>query len=63
MKIFCCPVCMGRQDVPFGFYIAETNLDGFDFYPETTMITYESQAIAKPQKCKTCDGKGFIVIE
>ncbi len=54
---------MGRQDVPFGFYIAETNLDGFDFYPETTMITYESQRTAKPQKCKTCDAKGFIVIE
>ena len=63
MKIFCCPVCMGRCDVPFGFYVSDVTLTEFDFYSNTQNITFESQKTAKPQQCKTCDGKGFIVIE
>ena len=54
---------MGRRDVPYGFYIAEATLDGFDFYTGTSNITYESQKIAKPTQCKTCKGEGFIVID
>ena len=49
--------------MPFGFYISDVTLTEFDFYQDTQFITYESQKTAKPQKCKTCDAKGFIVIE
>ena len=56
---------MGRRDVPFGFYISDVTLEGFEFYPDSTSntVTFESQKQAKPQQCKTCDAKGFIVIE
>ena len=63
MKIFCCPVCMGRCDVPFGFYIADVTLSDLEFYPDSKSITYASQQVAKPSQCKSCDGAGYIAID
>ena len=54
---------MGRCDVPFGFYISDTTLDGLEFYPDSQSITYQSQKVAKPSECKSCDGAGYIAID
>ena len=63
MKLFCCPVCAGRGDLPFGFYMEDIQKSTFDYYPESQSITYESQKLATPQECKSCTGKGWIALE
>ena len=63
MKLFACPVCMGRRDVPFGFYFEDITINNFDYYSGTNSITYESQKQASPQQCKSCEGKGWIALD
>lgn len=45
MKYQLCPVCLGRGNVPVGFY---------NPYQSVTSTTV-------PETCKTCEGKGIIL--
>ena len=44
-----CPVCAGRGIVPAGFY-------------QSTGLIWTSPD-ATPQQCRSCKGKGYIVVE
>ena len=49
-EIYVCPVCNGRGHVPNGFYLAV----GTSYYSTTS---------TSPETCRSCGGKGYIVIE
>ena len=49
-----CPVCLGNGLVPSGFYSTTRQEDG--------CLAWASGS-TEPEMCKSCDGKGFIVVE
>jgi len=51
MTVEKCPVCNGNGLVSAGFYST-----GGDFI-------YRTVGSTAPEKCKTCEGKGYIIIE
>ena len=68
MKLFCCPVCAGKCDVPYGFYggastlkVGETR-QVTDYNLLTGAIQPHNEIEALPEECRACEGKGFIVI-
>ena len=50
MTVELCPVCEGRGLVKAGFYFTSGN--------PYLVLTGDS-----PEKCRSCDGKGYIVVD
>ena len=52
MTVELCPVCHGNGLVPAGFYSTYGN------NPYNTVLNEVA-----PEKCRSCDGKGYIVVD
>ena len=69
MKLFCCPVCAGKCDVPYGFYGDASTLKVGEqkAMPTWNLLSGNIEPIVEveaiPEECRSCEGKGFIVID
>ena len=66
MRAVCCPVCVGKCEVPFGFYGYGSTFSGTATVELTTGETeYQTFGTvqAMPEKCRSCEGNGYLVIE